>query len=735
MKKHFTVLVALTLLLAFTAIEAMASVSAINSSIAGAANTDGAKYRVAGFQVANSSQIRPMFSPALITGNMTIWASSAGFTNVNQSVYVRNASLDNFVVRGKGGSVVENVGPNGLTGFYGFKHLNSSQTELNGVLNTATYTSKVISRKTFNSTRWVAFSPSGTFFASVDNSTYNASSTRVYGQSRNGTNGTMLFTGVQMVSGGAADTVLAAGDTWYFYQILLNATTKTKGAYSLVGWREGSFQKISGTGSPYQARVYWTDSLNSTIRTTSDFALSSSPQGGIRLSKGATVLIGNGTMDNSTKIIIAASPDNLNGTLGYTIALKGASIMAQADFARGWNMFSAGAMGGNNTSANDALGGHKAMRVYNMLGVFAARNDASATAGASMVGRLIIGNSSNGHAGNGAMLDLSPINLAAENAKVTVSTFPAATSFSSAATGVYTKGAVGQTKIAINVNNSTRLGSSNKLIGQMRGRWLGASDGVFAGIYLGNNTYNSVGIVIAMAKTAIAGAVSNASSSCTNASGVVRFVNTYNGSERGAGGVKSISYYGWQAVKTRYGLSGYTPLLSNWVTFNASVKGYDASHPVYTFNYPVTGLTIDKVTNLALLKINNSTLTTGSSNALARGSNTYRAFNYAANKALVDGNWWISETQGGAAIAQDQALDPLKTYYITTAIADSGAYECGTGPGSIFDPQLLASYVPGSSTSSSSTGCVFNPTAGFGLEWLMLLIAPALGIIRSRLKK
>lgn len=730
MKKHFTVMAAMALIVALTAVNAMASLTAVNSSIAGAANTDGAKYRVVGFQIANATQVRATFAPALITGNLTLIASSAGVYNVNQSLMVRNASGNVFQVKSQGGSIFDNVGPHGLRGFVGLRRLNASQTALDGAAQTGR-----LKRKLFNSTRYLAFSPSGTFFASVDNSTYNASSTVVQGLSGlNSTNGTMLFSGVHMVSGGKAATVLATGDTWYFYQILMNATSPRLSAKSMIGWREGSFQKISGTADPYTARVYWSDSLNSTIRTASDFSIRTTASGGIRVYKGSTVLLGNGTMDNSTKIILGASPDLVNGTIAYTIALKGASILSQADFARGWNILAAGAHAGNTTSANAAASVHKAKRGFNVLGVLAAQNDATSTVGASMVGKLVYSNSSAHPGGN---MIATPINLANEQAKVMVSSLPAATSYSSAATAIYTKSAVGQTNIAIKVNNATRFGSTTvagRDFAIMRGRWLGAADGVFAGIYLGNNTYNTVGIAVAMAKIAVAGDVSNTTSTSTNSSGLIRWVQTYNGSERGASGVKGINFYGWEAVKTRYGLSGYTPLLTNWVTFNASVKGYDASKPVYTFNYAVSGLSINKVTNLALLKINNSTLSP-TAGAPTRGSSAAKSFNYATSKGLVDGNWWLSETQGGAAIAQDQPLDPMKTYFVTVAIADNGGYDLHPTGGIIFDPSLLCAYTPAVGSSSSSTGCVFNPTAGFGLEWLLLLIAPALGIIRSRIKK
>jgi len=41
----------------------------------------------------------------------------------------------------------------------------------------------------------------------------------------------------------------------------------------------------------------------------------------------------------------------------------------------------------------------------------------------------------------------------------------------------------------------------------------------------------------------------------------------------------------------------------------------------------------------------------------------------------------------------------------------------------VADPGYVTSLASGSS-SSSSTGCILNPNAGFGLEWLLALLAP-----------
>jgi hypothetical protein len=84
-------------------------------------------------------------------------------------------------------------------------------------------------------------------------------------------------------------------------------------------------------------------------------------------------------------------------------------------------------------------------------------------------------------------------------------------------------------------------------------------------------------------------------------------------------------------------------------------------------------------------------------------------------------------------------LSPTTTYTIYSVIKNNGNYDMRaddtTGVVRVYDPQVLGTITTSSSSSSSSSGCVFNPAAGFGLEWLLLLLAPAIGIIRSRFKK
>ncbi|WP_432738805.1 hypothetical protein [Maridesulfovibrio sp. FT414] len=166
--------------------------------------------------------------------------------------------------------------------------------------------------------------------------------------------------------------------------------------------------------------------------------------------------------------------------------------------------------------------------------------------------------------------------------------------------------------------------------------------------------------------------------------------------------------------------SNFTPL--------TEAKGYSATFSsgykgdlYYTAQYAFEGLA-GKIDNLRLYKIN--PFTTSSSKLNYAGSAT----------TATDGAWWISSQTAGGYLAKDSVLDASETYYVNWVVKDNGSYDANsTLAGGIVDPVVLGS-VP-TSTSSSSSGCVFNPAAGFGLEWLLLMLAPMVAIVRSRFKK
>jgi len=77
-----------------------------------------------------------------------------------------------------------------------------------------------------------------------------------------------------------------------------------------------------------------------------------------------------------------------------------------------------------------------------------------------------------------------------------------------------------------------------------------------------------------------------------------------------------------------------------------------------------------------------------------------------------------------------ETLAANTVYSVNLGIKDGGEYDIDTADGVIEDPTVL-----GATSSSSSSGCVFNPVQSFGLEWLMLMAAPFLAVIRNRFKK
>ena len=65
-------------------------------------------------------------------------------------------------------------------------------------------------------------------------------------------------------------------------------------------------------------------------------------------------------------------------------------------------------------------------------------------------------------------------------------------------------------------------------------------------------------------------------------------------------------------------------------------------------------------------------------------------------------------------------------------IKDNGAFDADPTPGSVADPGYVSTLETSETTGSSSSGCMLNPGAGLGLEWLLMLLAPVLWLIRTR---
>ena len=166
--------------------------------------------------------------------------------------------------------------------------------------------------------------------------------------------------------------------------------------------------------------------------------------------------------------------------------------------------------------------------------------------------------------------------------------------------------------------------------------------------------------------------------------------------------------------------SNFTPL-----TDVKNVKGNlpttSKAGSAFTFQMAFTGVG-DKVANLRLYKV------------FPTAAATVRGFSYAGSATpSVDGAWWISTAVADGYLNQESVLAPNVEYYLNWVVKDNGSYDANATNFGINDPIVLGS-VP-TSSSSSSSGCVFNPAASFGLEWLLLMLAPIVAIVRSRFKK
>ncbi|SDK93030.1 hypothetical protein SAMN05660337_1744 [Maridesulfovibrio ferrireducens] len=116
---------------------------------------------------------------------------------------------------------------------------------------------------------------------------------------------------------------------------------------------------------------------------------------------------------------------------------------------------------------------------------------------------------------------------------------------------------------------------------------------------------------------------------------------------------------------------------------------------------------------------------------------------YSKPTGMTDGDYWIVNPAGAVMQASD-TLVANKAYTVNFSIKDGGPYDAAISiPGIIEDPVVLGSYIvpptpPTPSTpvsEGSSTGCVMNPAADFGLEWMLIVLIPVFVFMNRRLKK
>lgn len=145
--------------------------------------------------------------------------------------------------------------------------------------------------------------------------------------------------------------------------------------------------------------------------------------------------------------------------------------------------------------------------------------------------------------------------------------------------------------------------------------------------------------------------------------------------------------------------------------------GTITSGSIHNFQYNVTPSEDVSVNKLRLQKLLPATSTHISYNRLN-----------STPSSLEDGTYWVSDSTGSVLSAGD-SLTAGSVYTIHFVIKDGGRFDAdGIENGVIVDPTVLTARGGG-----SSSGCVFNPDQGFGLEWLMLLLFPILAAIRAKI--
>lgn len=105
--------------------------------------------------------------------------------------------------------------------------------------------------------------------------------------------------------------------------------------------------------------------------------------------------------------------------------------------------------------------------------------------------------------------------------------------------------------------------------------------------------------------------------------------------------------------------------------------------------------------------------------ATAPTTNSWALFNYnSGNPAFI---------ASGTTITAGMQLMPV------VYVLDNGPYDLSATAGTVQDPPIIgAAGVGGSSSSDGDSGCVMNPAASLSLDWLLMLLAPAMFFLRRR---
>lgn len=163
-----------------------------------------------------------------------------------------------------------------------------------------------------------------------------------------------------------------------------------------------------------------------------------------------------------------------------------------------------------------------------------------------------------------------------------------------------------------------------------------------------------------------------------------------------------------KAFSPTFSFSKVTPLAEFEATVNSN-----GANGVFSFNSTSLNGTAGSYTLLKCYTTNGTSMTFG---------------NYAPSADPdTEGTWWV-ENESGTYLASDAVLTSGTNYHVNFVVKDNGIYDEDRTLGQIKDPVVLG-------TSNSETGCVFNPAAGLGLEWLLMGFGVVLSFLRSIYKR
>ena len=183
------------------------------------------------------------------------------------------------------------------------------------------------------------------------------------------------------------------------------------------------------------------------------------------------------------------------------------------------------------------------------------------------------------------------------------------------------------------------------------------------------------------------------------------------------------------------------PVTSDFFGFTGT-PGADV-RVLVTFNATIddpTGLTVGG-SSVNLFKVDNATANRAAVQSFTYSTTLTDDVKANSNASLTDsdvGTWCLFDPAAAAQFceATGSALEAGKVYTVAYVVKEGSSWDLYSGDaGKLVDPVFIAGSAGSSSSSSSDSGCVLNPAAGFGLEWLLLLAAPLLAVLRNRFRK